>query len=439
MAAPEGLGSTEMTMRGRTAASPSTGLGRIVLASLVGTTIEFYDFYIYGTAAALVIGQTFFPQSAPGAQALNAFLTFGIAFLARPVGSVLFGHFGDRIGRKSTLVASMLVMGLSTTFIGLLPGYATAGAVAPWLLCVLRFGQGIGLGGEWGGAALLATENAPTGRRAWFGMFPQLGPPLGFLLANGLFLLLLLGLGETSFVAWAWRVPFLVSAVLVAIGLYLRVSMTETPAFLDAMRRHERVKVPLAELLRHHGVPLIQGSLSIVVCYALFYISTVFALGYAVGTRHLARSDVLEMLCVAVVFMAIATPISARLADRFGRRPVLLAASALAGLSGFLMPAMLGRGDAGEVLAFLSIELGIMGLTFAPLGALLPELFPTHVRYTGASSAYNLGGIVGASLAPFLAQLLLERGGLAWVGHYVTAAAAISFLAVLGMKETGRT
>ncbi len=439
MARPERLGSSEMTMQGRTAASPATGLGRIVLASLVGTTIEFYDFYIYGTAAALVIGQTFFPQSAPGAQALNAFLTFGIAFLARPVGSVLFGHFGDRIGRKSMLVASMLVMGLSTTFIGLLPGYATAGAVAPWLLCVLRFGQGIGLGGEWGGAALLATENAPAGRRAWFGMFPQLGPSLGFLMADGLFLILLLGLGEPAFVAWAWRIPFLVSAALVAIGLYLRVSITETPAFLDAMRRNERVKVPLAELLRHHGVELIQGSLAIVVCYALFYISTVFALGYAVGTRHLARSDVLEMLCVAVVFMALATPISAGLADHMGRRPVLLAASALAGLSGFLMPAMLGRGDAGEVLVFLSIELGIMGLTFAPLGALLPELFPTRVRYTGASSAYNLGGIVGASLAPFLAQVLLKRGGLTWVGYYVTAAAAISFLAVLGMKETGRT
>ena len=209
MAGNAGVGTPSQRAAARGAAVPPTGLGRIVLASLVGTTIEFYDFYIYGTAAALVIGQAFFPQSAPGTQALNAFLTFGIAFVARPVGSVLFGHFGDRIGRKSTLVASMLVMGLSTFLIGLLPGYATAGALAPWLLCLLRFGQGIGLGGEWGGAALLATENAPAGRRAWFGMFPQLGPPLGFLMANGLFLALLLGLGETTFVAWAWRVPFL--------------------------------------------------------------------------------------------------------------------------------------------------------------------------------------------------------------------------------------
>ena len=415
--------------------APRTGLGRILLASLVGTTIEFYDFYIYGTAAALVIGQAFFPQSAPGTQALNAFLTFGIAFVARPIGSVLFGHFGDRVGRKSTLVASMLVMGLSTTLIGVLPGYASAGALAPWLLCLLRFGQGIGLGGEWGGAALLATENAPPGRRAWFGMFPQLGPPFGFLLANGLFLALLLGLGETTFVAWAWRVPFLVSSVLVAIGLYLRVSINETPAFLEAVRRNERVTVPLAALLREHALPLLQGSLAIVVCYALFYISTVFALGYGVATRHIPRSQFLGFLCVAVIFMALATPVSAWLADRFGRRPVLMAASTLAAASGFAMPEMLGQGGTGEVLAFLSLELGLMGLTFAPLGALLPELFPTRVRYTGASSAYNLGGILGASLAPFLAQLLLERGGLAWVGYYVTSAAVISFLAVLSMPK----
>ena len=415
--------------------SGEVSVGRIVLASLVGTTIEFYDFYIYGIAAALVIGQTFFPQSAPGAQALNAFLTFGIAFLARPVGSILFGHFGDRIGRKATLVASMLTMGVSTTLIGVLPGYAQAGALAPWLLCILRFGQGIGLGGEWGGAALLATEYAPPGRRAWFGMFPQLGPPLGFLVANGLFLLLLLDLGEQTFIAWAWRVPFLLSAVLVAIGLYVRASIAETPAFRAVLARHERSAVPLLDLLRDHWLPLILGSLSIVVCYALFYISTVFALGYGVTVLHIPRTEFLGMLCVAVLFMAAATPISAALADGFGRRAVLLGSSLLAVAAGFALPFLFDAGQSG-VLAFLSLALGAMGLTFAPLGALLPELFPARVRYTGASSAYNLGGILGASLAPYLAQLLLERGGLAWVGYYIIAAATISFLSLLAMRET---
>ena len=415
----------------------STAMGRIVLASLVGTTIEFYDFYIFGTAAALVFGPMFFPKSAPETQALNAYLTFGIAFLARPVGSFLFGHFGDRIGRKSALVATMLMMGLATTLIGALPGYATAGVLAPWLLAALRFLQGVGLGGEWGGAALIATENAPDGRRAWFGMFPQLGPPIGFFIATGLFLALLIGFGEAAFVDWAWRVPFLASAILVAIGLYVRVALEETPAFKAAMALDKRIAVPLGAVLRDYWRPLIQGSLAIVVCYALFYIATVYMIGYGVRSLGLSRVSLLEMLCVAIVFMAVATPVSAALADRVGRRPVLLVSAVIAAAVGLMMPALLAQGPGG-VLAFLSLALGAMGLTFAPLGALLPELFPTEVRYTGAASAYNLGGILGASLAPSLAQLLEAAGGIAWVGYYIAVAAAISFLAILSMRETAR-
>jgi MFS family permease len=266
-------------------------------------------------------------------------------------------------------------------------------------------------------------------------MFPQLGPPIGFLMANGLFLLLILGLGEQSFVAWAWRVPFLLSAALVAIGLYVRVSVAETPAFRALVEKRQRAEVPLVEAIRDHWRPLIQGSLAIVVCYALFYISTVFALGYGVTTLHIARTDFLAMLCVAALFMAAATPLSAALADRFGRRPVLLAAAIVAAAVGLAMPALLAGGTIG-VLAFLSLALAAMGLTFAPLGALLPELFPARVRYTGASSAYNLGGILGASLAPTIAQLLLTRGGVAWVGYYIVAAAAVSFASLLTVKET---
>jgi metabolite-proton symporter len=411
------------------------GVGKIVLASLVGTTIEFYDFYIFGTAAALVFGAMFFPKSAPETQTLNAYLTFGIAFLARPVGSFLFGHFGDRIGRKSTLVATMLTMGLATTLIGALPGYATAGVLAPWLLAVLRLLQGVGLGGEWGGAALIAVENAPDGRRAWFGMFPQLGPPIGFFIATGLFLLLLVEFGEKTFVDWAWRIPFLASAILVAIGLYVRISLEETPAFKAALAQNARVAVPLGAVLRTHWLPLIQGSLAIVVCYALFYIATVYTLGYGVRALGIPRARFLEMLCVAIVFMAVATPISAALADGVGRRPVLLAAAAAAFIVGLAMPALLAQGEAG-VFVFLAAGLGVMGLTFAPLGALLPELFPTQVRYTGAASTYNLGGILGASFAPSLAQILEARGGIAWVGYYIAAAALISFLAVFSLRET---
>lgn len=415
--------------------NPNT-TGRVMTASLVGTAIEFYDFYIYATAAALVFGPLFFPSESEAAQQLSAFASFSIAFVARPLGSVLFGHFGDRVGRKVTLVASLLIMGLSTVLIGCLPTYAQAGFWAPLILCLLRFGQGIGLGGEWGGAALLATENAPPGRRAWFGMFPQLGAPIGFLLANGIFLLLALSLSEADFRSWGWRLPFLISIVLLGVGLYVRFQLAETPVFQQVMAREQRVRVPLAELLRHHGRPAVLGMMAMVICYALFYIATVFSLSY--GTRELgfSRQEFLGLECVAILFMALAIPLSARLADRFGRRPVMLVGCLLAAASGFLMAPLFDTGNAVTITAFLAIELFLMGLIFSPMGAFLPELFPTPVRYTGASVAYNLGGILGASFAPYLAQLLVMRGGLPWVGGYVTGAALISLLAVLLVQET---
>ncbi|WP_153099638.1 MFS transporter [Paraburkholderia hayleyella] len=409
---------------------------RIVFASFIGTAIEFYDFYVYATAAALVIGPVFFPHGSPTAQALSAFITFGIAFIARPIGSFVFGHFGDRVGRKSTLVASLLMMGISTTLIGLVPGYDSIGSLAPVLLCLLRFGQGIGLGGEWGGAALLATENAPKGKRGWFGMFPQLGPSIGFLAANGLFFGLALSLSDEQFRTWGWRIPFLVSAVLVVLGLYVRLKIAETPAFQAALKRHERVRIPVATLLTQHARPTLLGALAMVVCYTLFYISTVFSLSYGVSTLHFTREYFLGLLCLAVIFMALATPLSAWASDRFGRKPVLLSGIVAAILSGFTMAPLLGSGQPALVLLFLVLELFLMGVTFAPMGALLPELFPTHVRYTGAGVAYNLGGILGASVAPYIAQLLVARGGLTWVGGYVSVAAVISLVGVLCMRET---
>ena len=417
-------------------ASNTTSRSRIVFASFIGTAIEFYDFYVYATAAALVIGPVFFPHGSKTAQALSAFVTFGIAFIARPIGSFLFGHFGDRIGRKSTLVASLLVMGLSTTLIGFLPGYDAIGGLAPVLLCVLRFGQGIGLGGEWGGAALLATENAPAGKRAWFGMFPQLGPSVGFLASNGLFFALALSLDDAQFRSWGWRVPFIASAVLVALGLYVRLKIAETPAFRAAIERKERVRVPLVALLSRHGWPTIAGALAMVVCYTLFYISTVFTLSYGVSTLHFPRQTFLGMLCFAVLFMALATPISAWASDRFGRRPVLMIGIVGAIASGFTMAPLVSSGSPVLVTLFLTIELFLMGVIFAPMGALLPELFPTNVRYTGAGVSYNLGGILGASIAPYIAQMLAAQGGLTWVGAYVSVAAAVSLVAVIAMRET---
>jgi metabolite-proton symporter len=407
-----------------------------LFASFIGTAIEFYDFYVYATAAALVIGPVFFPHGSPTAQALSAFVTFGLAFIARPIGSFLFGHFGDRFGRKSTLVGSLLVMGTSTTLIGFLPGYDSIGSLAPILLCVLRFGQGIGLGGEWGGAALLATENAPSGKRGWYGMFPALGPSVGFLASNGLFFALSLSLTDDQFRGWGWRIPFLFSAVLVVLGLYVRVKIAETPAFRTAIEKHERVKVPVAELLSKHWLPTLLGALAMVPCYTLFYNSTTFSLSYGVSVLHIPRQTFLGLLCIAVTFMGLATPLAARASDHFGRKPVMITGILAAILSGFLMEPLLGSGSTPLILLFLIIQLFLMGATFAPMGALLPELFPTNVRYTGSGVAYNLGGILGASVAPYIAQLLAAQGGLRWVGAYVSVAAAVGLVGMMCMRET---
>jgi len=412
---------------------PSTT--HIAFASFIGTAIEFYDFYIYAMASALVIGQVFFPVEDAATQVLNAFLTFGIAFVARPLGAIFFGHFGDRIGRKATLAASLLVMGVSTLLIGCLPGYNTLGPWAAVLLCLLRFGQGLGLGGEWGGAALLATESAPAGRRAWFGMFPQMGPSIGFLLATLSFLALSLYLSEAEFKAWGWRLPFFASALLVIVGLYVRFKLAETPAFSKALAQHRTLRTPIKTLLKLHSRPVLLGALAMTVCYNLFYTATVFCLSYGTKTLNIPRVEFLQMLCVAVMFMALITPVAAGLSDAFGRKPILLTGCLLAILVGFALSPLMGSGSMLAITIFLSIVLLLMGVTFAPMGAFLPEQFPVSVRYTGAGLTYNLGGILGASTAPFVSQLLVDNGGLVWVGYYVSAMAALSFFAVLALPS----
>jgi len=414
--------------------SPSTT--HIAFASFIGTAIEFYDFYIYAMASALVIGHAFFPASDPTAQALNAFLTFGIAFFARPLGAIVFGHFGDRFGRKTTLAASLLVMGISTLLIGFLPGYDTLGTWAAVLLCILRFGQGLGLGGEWGGAALLATESAPADKRGWFGMFPQMGPSIGFLLATLSFLALTLSLTDSEFKTWGWRIPFFASALLVLVGLYVRFKLAETVAFTKVLQLHQTHKTPIKSLLIEYWRSVLLGAFAMSVCYNLFYTATVFCLSYGTKTLNISRADFLQMLCIAVFFMAFITPISASLSDKFGRKPVLLAGCFLAILAGFTLSPLMSSGSSFLITVFLSTSLLLMGTTFAPMGAFLPEQFPVAVRYTGAGLSYNLGGIFGASTAPFVSQLLVESGGLVWVGYYVSLLAFVSFIAVMLMQET---
>ncbi len=414
---------------------------QVVVASLVGTSIEFYDFYVYATAAVLVFPKLFFPAGDATAATLQSLATFAIAFVARPVGSALFGHFGDRIGRKSTLVASLLTMGISTVLIGLLPGYGSIGVAAPLLLALCRFGQGIGLGGEWGGAALLATENAPAGKRAFFGTFPQLGAPIGFFAANGLFLLLSQLMGDAAFLSWGWRVPFLASAVLVAVGLWVRLSLHETPAFAKVVQAGDRAKVPFVQVFRTGFTGLVLGTFIMLATYVLFYLMTVFTLSYgtAEGGLGYSRSEFLVLLLVGVVFFGLTVPVAGRLADRFGRRRTLLVVTTAIIVFGLLMGPWFGSGSLPAVLSFLVVGLGLMGLSFGPMGAVLPELFPTAVRYTGASVSYNIASLLGASVAPYIATWLANSHGLGWVGVYLAAMAVLTLIALLLSRETKET
>ncbi|MFE3499928.1 MFS transporter [Kitasatospora sp. NPDC059160] len=401
-------------------------LRRAAAAALIGTAIEFYDFFLYGTAAALVFGPVFFPGLGGAGALLAAFSVYAVAFLARPLGAVVFGHFGDRVGRKATLVVSLLLMGLATVAVGLLPGFAVWGWWSPVLLVVLRVCQGVGLGGEWGGAALLIAENAPAGRRGRYGGFLQLGPSGGFVLANGAFLVLQLTLDEGSFRAWGWRVPFLASLVLVAVGLFVRLRLAETPLFRADERRD---RPPVVEVLREHWRPVLAGGGAITLGYALFYLTTTYALAYATSGLGVASTVVLAMLLVGAVGGAVTVWLSAAHSDRWGRRRTLRWAAGLAaGWSLVLFPLL---ETVRRPLMFLALAgaMVVLGCLMGPVAAFLPELFPTRVRYTGAALTYNLGGVVGGALTPLVATRL--------TGVYGTAQPVGWYLGVLGLVALG--
>jgi metabolite-proton symporter len=412
---------------------------RILFASLIGTTIEFFDFYIYATAAVLVFPRLFFPKGDPATAMLQSLATFALAFFARPVGSALFGHFGDRIGRKATLVTALLTMGVSTVCIGLLPTYAAIGVSAAGLLALCRLGQGLGLGGEWGGAVLLATENAPPGRQAWYGSFPQLGAPLGFLCSTGVFLLMTNTLNEPQLFSWGWRIPFLASAVLVLVGLYVRLQLVETPAFQRSIAQGERVRVPVMVVFAKYPQALLVGTLSAASTFVVFYLMTVFALGWATGALGFGRRDFLILQMIAVLFFGLTIPISALIADRIGERAMLSIATLLIIAFGFAFRPLFSAHDSMSIFAFLALGFALTGLTYGPLGSALANLFPTAVRYTGTSLSFNLAGILGASLAPSIATFLASHYGVAYVGYYLSAAGLISLAALFWINLGNRS
>ena len=415
--------------------APANSVSRILTASLIGTTIEFFDFYIYATAAVLVFPKLFFSAADPTSAMLESLATFALAFVARPLGAALFGHFGDRKGRKATLVAALMTMGPSTVAIGLLPGYASIGIAAPILLALFRFGQGLGLGGEWGGAVLLATENAPANKKAWYGMFPQLGAPIGFLISSSTFFILSKTMSESDFIGYGWRIPFIASALLVWVGLYVRLKISETPEFMKIVNNDQRSKVPVADVFVKHTAAIILGTFVTITTFLLFYLMTVFTLSWGTTALHYSKSNFLIIQMLSMLFFGLGIPLSAKLADKYGRNKILIIATVCIMIFGLVFNVLFTAGSLAITAVFLSLGMFLMGLTYGPIGTTLAGIFPAPVRYTGASLAFTLAGILGASFTPYLATTLAHNYGLAYVGYYLTLAATITLLALLGARK----
>ena len=426
-----------------------SSVGTIIAASMVGTTIEFYDFYAYGTAAANYFPRVFFSDATnPTVALLRSLVTFAVAFLARPVGALIFGHFGAAIGRKATLVVSLMTMGVATFLIGCLPGYDMWGVWAVLALCVCRFVQGIGLGGEWSGAALVATENAPANKRALYGSFPELGAPIGFFLCNGTYVLLELFNDDAAMLAWGWRVPFLLSSLLVVVGLLVRVHMEETPAFRAAKQDQRVVKAPALEVFRTSWRQVLQATFLVAVTYTLFYTLATWSLAWATksdaqggGGLGFSTKEYMTMLMVSVCVFALFIVLSCVFADRIGRRRVIIGSSvallAFAALFPLLMNrAVVGVHNTAAAMLFLCLGFALMGIAFGPIGALLPELFSVNVRYTGSGIGYNIAAIVGAAFVPSVATWLSSHWGVGSVGLYLGVMALCCLVAILTCRET---
>lgn len=441
--------STVEAAAGKAQAMVRDSVKTVIAASMVGTAIEFYDFYAYGTAAANYFPKVFFGDTTnPTVALLASLLTFAIAFIARPLGSLVFGHFGDRMGRKTTLVVSLLTMGIATFLIGCLPTYNQWGVAAVAVLCLCRFVQGIGLGGEWSGAALVATENAPEDKRALYGSFPELGAPIGFFLSNGTYFLLETFNDNDAMLAWGWRVPFLLSSILVIVGLVVRVQMEETPIFRMAQEQKKVVKSPLTEVFKKSWKEVIQATFLVAVTYTLFYTLATWSLAWGTktveqggGNLGFTNQEYLLMLMIAVCVFAAFIVISCVNADKFGRKRVIIISSccliAFALLLPFLLdPAVVGQRNFATNLLFLCIGFALMGTAFGPIGAFLPELFDANVRYSGSGIGYNLAAIVGAAFVPTIATWLSHHWGVHSVGLYLGVMALCCLIAVLSCKET---
>ncbi|KAA9162650.1 MHS family MFS transporter [Amycolatopsis acidicola] len=421
------------------APAPSVSIGKIAFASFIGTVIEFFDFFIFGTASALIFNKIFFPALDPLAGTLASFATFGVAFAARPLGGVLFGHWGDRLGRKKMLVLSLVLMGVGTAMVGVLPTYGQIGIGAPLLLVLSRLLQGVAIGGEWSGAVLMAVEHAPPGKRAFYGSWPQCGVPAGLVLATALFYLVE-QLPADAMRTWGWRLPFLVSVVLVALGLYIRLRISESPAFASVQDKGEQAKFPAGEVIRKSWKAILIAIFSMAAANIPFYLATVFALSYGSQQPGVTRGTVLLAVCVASLIQIFTIPAAAMLADKYGRRPVLLVGCVLTVLEGFPFFWLIDTGSTIAILLAMVIALPIAHtLTYSVLASFVPELFETRLRYSGSAIGYQVGGMIMSGPVPFVAAALYSWAGGAWsLSLYIVLGGVLTFVAVYLARESYR-
>ena len=427
--------------------SQTKNIRKVALTSLAGTSIEWYDFFLYGTAAAIIFPKAFFPSDMPAMVALIAsFSTFAVGFLARPLGGIIFGHFGDRVGRKQTLVLALLIMGTSTTLIGLLPTYATIGYIAPLILVLLRFVQGLAIGGQWGGAMLLVTESAPSDKRGWYGAYAQAGAPIGVILANLAFLGVSGSMSENAFLDWGWRLPFLASIVLIGVSLYVQLNLEDTEAFKKLANNQSKESIedmpsrrsPIVEVIVNYPKRIFLAAGAFLSIQVTFYILIAFIMAYGVNSPSvmMSRDTMLTAVLVAAMIMVPAQFWAAGLSDRVGRKRVYLWGAALSGIWAFALFPLVDTGNIYIVTGAIAVGLIFTGMQYGPQAAFYTELFSTEVRYSGASLGYQIGAILGGALAPTIAVMLWNTYGVVYVSLYMAAAALATLLCVSRLSET---
>ena len=425
-----------------------SNMQKVALTALAGTSIEWYDFFLYGAAAALIFPTAFFGEATPSTALILSLLTFAAGFIARPIGGIIFGHYGDRVGRKKTLVMALILMGVSSTLIGLLPTYAMIGVTAPILLTSLRFAQGLAIGGQWGGAMLLVTESAPPDKRGYYGAFAQAGAPVGVILANLAFIITSSLVSEESFYSWGWRIPFLASAVLIAISMYIQLNLEDTKAFkeLEALRQsqkdgNEKIirRSPILEAIRKYPSRIALAAGAFLSIQVTFYILIAFLLAYGVSSADITRDDMLAAVLIGSAIMVPFQFMFSSYSDRHGRKGIFMAGAVLTGLWAFAIFPLVDTGNFWLIVLAISGGLTFVSMMYGPQAAFFTELFSTEVRYSGATLGYQFGAILGGAFAPTIAALLWNDFGIFWVSVYIAFASLLTLLSVMALTETYKT